>query len=272
MDVEEAFDRLPVGLTNAHASLNIPEPVVTTILLRNVVGILRGSDSRLQGQYVLISAHYDHLGKNEDGGIFNGANDDASGVATVIELAGVLARENPHPARTLVFACFFGEEKGLFGSEWYVKHPLVPLSQTIADINFEQMGEPANNEGLPASSLGVTGFEYSDIPRILEPDLKAAGVTLREVRHNAEFFERSDNLPFAEAGIPAHTFVAALEFPDYHRTTDKWTKLNYTNMAKLDHALAIALADFANRADSPRWNADSEQTREFLTAWRKLHP
>lgn len=272
LDLQAAFDRLPVGLTAARATLVVPAPLVRPAGLRNVAAILRGSDPKLRDQYLLLTAHYDHLGKDGTQGIYNGANDDASGVATVIELAAALARENPRPRRTLVFVCFFGEEKGLYGSTWYVKHPLVPLDQTIAVINFEQMGEPARNEGLPASSLGVTGYDFSDLSAALEPDLASAGVSLREVRHNAEFFERSDNLPFAQAGVPAHTFVAALEYPDYHRTSDKWPKLNYENMAKLDNALAIALLHLANRAESPQWNEDSKKAKDFLKAWRALHP
>lgn len=272
LDLQAAFDRLPVGLTAARASLVVPAPLVKAAGLRNVAGILRGSDPQLREQYLLVTAHYDHLGKDAVQDIYNGANDDASGVATVIELAAALARENPHPRRTLVFVCFFGEEKGLFGSTWYVNHPLVPLDRTIAVMNFEQMGEPARNEGLPASSLGVTGYDFSDLPAALEPDLASAGVSLREVRHNAEFFERSDNLPFAQAGVLAHTFVAALEFPDYHRTSDKWPKLNYENMAKLDNALAVAIVHLAGRAEAPQWNEDSKKAKDFLKAWRALHP
>ena len=92
------------------------------------------------------------------------------------------------------------------------------------------------------------------------------------MRHNAEFFDRSDNLSFAEAGIPAHTFVAALEYPDYHRTTDKWQKLNYENMARLDRGLAAALTALANRTETPRWNEESKKAKEYLKAWRGLHP
>ena len=272
MDVEAGFDRLPVGLTSAKASATVPAPLVKPAPLRNVAGLLRGSDPVLRDQYIVVSAHYDHLGKTDADGIFNGANDNASGVATLLELATALSRENPHPRRTLVFVCFFGEEKGLFGSAWYVKHPLVPLAQTVADINFEQMGETASSEGLPVSSLGVTGYDYSDLPQTLEPALREAGVSLREVRHNAEFFDRSDNLSFAAAGIPAHTFVAALEYPDYHRTTDKWQKLNYENMARLDRGLAAALTALANRTETPRWNEESKKAKEYLKAWRGLHP
>ena len=223
---------------------------------------------------MLISAHYDHLGLGpvgEKDRIYNGANDNASGVATVIELAHAFAKENPHPRRTMVFLCFFGEEEGLFGSIWYVKHPLFPLDRTVANINFEQLGEPESNEGLQAGSLGVTGYDLTDLPELVEPALERAGVKLRNTKHNDEYFERSDNLPFAQAGIPAHTFVAALEYPDYHRPSDTWPKLNYDNMARLDRGLALAILAVADRPDAPKWK-ESKKTRDYLEAWHALHP
>ncbi len=273
VDVEGTFDRLPNGVTAARATLHVGEPILTPALLRNVVGILRGSDAKLRDQYVLVSAHYDHLGialAGEKDRIYNGANDNASGVATVIELAHAFAAENPHPRRTLVFMCFFGEEEGLFGSNWYVKHPLFPLASTVADINFEQLGEPQSSEGLLAGYLGVTGYDLTDLPESLAPDLERVGVKLRNTKHNDDYFERSDNLPFAEAGVPAHTFVAALEYPDYHQPTDTWPKLNYDNMARLDRGLALAIQDIADRPDAPKWK-ETKKTREYLEAWRALH-
>ncbi len=274
-DVEATFDRLPNGSTNGRATLQIADPVVRPERLLNVIGFLRGSDPKLRDEYVLVSAHYDHLGVrpgSEKDRIYNGANDNASGVATVLELAHAFAREDPAPKRTLVFICFFGEEKGLFGSNWYVQHPLFPLAHTVMDFNFEQLGEPESAEGLPAGSLGVTGFDFSDVPRIIEADLAEAGVKLRDARHNDDYFDRSDNFPFAQAGVLAHTFVAALDFPDYHRTSDEWPKLDYDNMASLGRGLSLAIRDVADRTDSPIWNDQSKKTEAYRNAWRATHP
>lgn len=273
-ELEGVFDRLPNGLTTAKASLQIGSPTIRPVQVRNVVGILRGSDAKLRDQDIVVSAHYDHLGIAAEGKdrIYNGANDDASGVATVIELARAFARENPRPKRTLIFVCFFGEEEGLLGSAWYLKHPVFPLDKTVADINFEQLGEPSESDGIPAGSIGVTGYGLSDLPEMMAPGLQQAGVPLREARHNEEFFERSDNLSFARAGIPSHTFVAALEFPDYHRVSDEWPKLDYDNMAKLDRGLALAILRLANSSAMPHWNEENARAKEYIGAWRALHP
>jgi hypothetical protein len=267
-DVESIFDRLPNGDTTAHVSLNIGAPLVKPIHLRNVIGILSGSDARLRDQYILVSAHYDHLGAGP-GGIFSGANDDASGVAAVIALANAFSR-TPHPARTLVFVAFFGEEKGLLGSNWFVRHPIVPLAQIVADVNFEQLGEVADEEGLPAAAVGVTGYDLSDLPKLMAPALISAGVKLRDTRDNLSYFSRSDNFPLAEAGIPSHTFVTAYEYPDYHRVTDKWPKLNYENMARITSALGSAIRSLADGPDLPHW-VESSKTKGYIDAWRAMH-
>lgn len=272
-DVEGIFDRLPSGMTSARATVILAGPVVRPARLCNLVGFLHGSDARLRDQYILVSAHYDHLGlaaKGKDG-VFHGANDNASGTAAVLEIAHALAQVNPRPLRSLVFVCFFGEEKDLLGSQWYVDHPIFPLARTVAEINFEQLGEPEPSGDLPAASLGITGYEFSNLPELLSHAIQNAGVSLQDTRDNEEYFNRSDNYPFAAAGIPAHTFVAAYDFPDYHRVTDEWQKLDYDNMAKLVHSLAAAIEDLADRADAPHWK-ESGKTKGYLSAWHLLHP
>ena len=227
-EMENAFDRLPTGLTSARASVQIGTPTTRPVRLRNAVGILRGSDTKLREQCIVISAHYNHLGIAAEGDdrIFNGANDNASGVATVIELAHAFAHENRRPARSLVFVCFFGEEKGLLGSAWYVKHPVFPLNRTVANLNFEQLGEPASNEGLPPGSLGVTGYNVSDLPELVAPSLLEAGIELRDVRHNEEYFERSDNLSFAARGDTGSHVCGGTRLSRLPSRSDEWPRLN----------------------------------------------
>ena len=145
MDVEAGFDRLPVGLTSRAApARHVPAPLVKPAPLRNVVGLLRGSDPVLRDQYVLVSRALRSSGEDGCGRHFQRRERQRERRRhRCSNWRRRCRRENPHPRRTLVFVCFFGEEKGLFGSDWYVKHPLVPLAQTVADINFEQLGEPA---------------------------------------------------------------------------------------------------------------------------------
>jgi hypothetical protein len=270
-DVEATFDRLPTGMTTAHATLMLDAPIIQPARLCNMVGLLRGSDPQLRDEYILVSAHYDHLGVAAKGKIFHGANDNASGTAAVLELARALSLANPKPRRSLAFLCFFGEEKDLLGSQWYVDHPVFPLARTVAEINFEQLGETEPSDGLPAATLGVTGYGFSNLPQLLSRAIQTAGATLKDTRDNEEYFNRSDNYPFAVAGVPAHTFVAAYDFPDYHRVTDDWQKLDYDNMAKLVRSLAAGIGDLASRSDSPRWN-ESGKTKGYLSAWHLLHP
>ena len=147
---------------------------------------------------------------------------------------------------------------------------MLPLARTIADINFEQLGIPEPSGGLPPGSLGATGFAFCDLPQIMSTAIASAKVHLRDTRHNEDFFARSDNYPFAKAGIPAQTFVAAYEFPDYHRPTDTWDKLDFNNEAQLVRALAFGIESLADNPRVPQWS-DSDKTREFIAARRELH-
>jgi inorganic pyrophosphatase len=131
------------GVMDVKLSLRLPPPIEKPVSLRNVVGLLPGSDPALADTYVLLSAHYDHLGKKPGGEgdlIYNGANDDASGVATVIEIASALSGARPGPRRSILFVAYFGEEKGLLGSRYYGRHPLFPLAKTVAYVNFDIQG------------------------------------------------------------------------------------------------------------------------------------
>jgi Zn-dependent M28 family amino/carboxypeptidase len=153
-----------------------------------------------------------------------------------------------------------------------VKHPLFPLARTVADINLEQLGEPDSDDELTPGSIGATGYAFTDLPRLLAPAFQSEGVTLRDAPDNVDFYDRSDNLPFAQAGIPTHTFAAAFTFPDYHLVSDEWPKLDYENLAKLNRGLAAAILALANSAESPKWNEGNKQTREYAKAWHALHP
>ena len=136
---------------------------IKPIKLRNVVGLLRGSDPALKDTYVLVTGHYDHIGMsgNCEDRIYNGANDDGSGTVSVVELASALTTLKERPKRSLVFMTVFGEEKGLLGSRYYGRHPIFPIEKTIADINLEQVGRTDSTEGPQIANASMTGFNDS---------------------------------------------------------------------------------------------------------------
>ncbi len=231
----------------------------TASTARNVAGVLRGSDPVLKDTCVLVSAHYDHLGARGDR-IYNGANDDASGTAAVIEMAAAFARLRERPKRSILFVAFFGEEKGLLGSRYYVAHPLFPIEKTVAGINLEQIGRTDDVTGPLLLSAYVTGFDYSDVGAILQKAGALTGVTIaKHEKDNDKYFSLSDNRPLAQAGIPAHTVSVGYIFPDYHRPGDHWEKLDYPNMEKIVRAVAAGVLMIAASDEAPRWNVGIPQ-------------
>ena len=244
-----------------------------SVELHNVAGILRGSDPTLRDTYILVTAHYDHIGilpPGEGDRINNGANDDGSGTVSVMEIADALAQMPVHPKRSILFLCFFGEEKGLFGSRYYAAHPLFPLKQTVAQVNLEQLGRTDDSDGPQVASATFTGFDFSDLPRTFEKAGKSTGVRVYNNEKNGDaFFARSDNQSLADAGIPAHTLAVAFEFSDYHRVGDEWQKIDYDNMAKVDRMITLGLLNIANSATAPRWNAENPKTELYRKAAAK---
>jgi hypothetical protein len=241
---------------------------------RNVAGILRGSDPQLKDTYVMLSAHYDHVGlaKTGDDRIFNGANDNASGTAAVLEAANALASLHPRPKRSVLFILFCGEEKGLRGSRYYADHPLVPLRETIADLNLEQLGRTDAPEGPHLNMANVTGFDYSDVTPILVDAGKRVGIVVsKDAKASEPYFKLSDNAPFAKVGIPAHTLSVTYEFPDYHAVGDEWQKIDYDNMAKVDQAVGIAVLRLAQALTAPRWNEAYPAAKAYAEAAKKPH-
>lgn len=194
------------------------KPVVK---LRNVVGLLRGSDPALKDNYVIVSAHYDHIGVRQGGEgdrINNGANDDGSGTVSVIELASALASLKQRPKRSVVFIAWFGEEKGLQGSRYYARHPVFPLEKTVAMINLEHLGRTDDNEGPRLNSATLTGFDFTDLGPIFRAAGEKTGVNVYKDEKNSDrFFPRSDNQALADAGIPPTRSASRSSFPTITR-------------------------------------------------------
>lgn len=241
-------------------------------LAPNVVGLLPGSEAQLNDSFVIISAHYDHLGIGPviaADSIYNGVFDNAAGVAAVLEIARVLAALPEKPKRSVLFLFLTGEEKGLLGSSYYVDHPVVPLYKTIANLNVDglAMFDTFNDV------VGV-GAELSTLGELLEE--VAAELDLRVSSIPAQFpglvsFARSDQITFAKAGIPA---LLVMEGPEYRHTSReaglqrliKWGQEIYHTpfddlrqpinlMAAEQHTqilLALCLA-LANSTNAPQW-------------------
>ena len=216
----------------------------------NVVGMIRGTDPVLKDSVILVDAHYDHLGigKPVNGdSIFNGADDDASGTVAVMEIAKAMAR-GPAPKRTVIFAATTGEEVGLLGTRWYVTHPVAPLSRMTANLEIEMIGRPDSLAGGEGRAW-LTGFDRSSMGKMFSD----AGLPIgRDLRPEQGFFARSDNIAFANAGIPAHTLSTFNLHRDYHQVTDDVSRVDFPHMTSVIRAGAAATRLLAD-GPAPRW-------------------
>jgi Zn-dependent M28 family amino/carboxypeptidase len=238
--------------------------------VRNVIGVLRGSDPALKNTYVMVTAHYDHLGMKTSGEgdlIYNGANDDGSGTVSVIELAWAMSRMKTRPKRSVVFMTFWGEELGMKGSRYYGEHPVFPIDKTVADVNLEQVGRTDDTEGPRVGAFTMTGFDYSDVGTVFQQAGKVVGVEVQKhPQFSDTFFSRSDNRALADLGVPAHTVSTAFIYPDYHAVSDHWDKVDYVNMAKVDRAVALGIIALADSTKEPAWNAANPKAAAYLKA------
>jgi len=240
------------------------------VKLHNVLGVLRGADPVLRNTYVLVTAHYDHLGTKGNGGsdcIYNGANDNASGTASVIEIANALAALPIRPKRSIVFLTFFGEELGLLGSRYYASHPVFPIGSTVADVNLEQLGRTDSDGTANVDLVNVTGYDFSTLTDVFRKTGEDSGLrVVKAEKLNERYFGASDNQALADVGIPAHTLSVGYFFPDYHQSGDRWPKLDYNNLAKVDRTIALSVFRVANSIAMPEWNKDIPCTRMYIKA------
>ena len=212
---------------------------------RNVIGVLPGRDPALRNEAVIVGAHYDHLGlggfgsldPDSTGQVHNGADDNASGAAMLIEIAAHL--DSTPPARTVVFIAFSGEELGLLGSSYYVKHPVYPLSTTLAMINLDMVGR------LRQKRLIVYGSRTArEFPALLDSLNWHAGLDLKA---QGDGYGPSDQSSFYAAGLPVLHFFTDLH-EDYHRTTDDWEKINVEGFEQVGAFTIGLITALANRA------------------------
>ncbi len=234
-------------------------PKVTKIPAGNVMGYIEGSDEKLKEEVVIVSAHYDHLGKRGETDVFHGADDDGSGSVSVMEImeAFQLAKKaDKGPKRSIVGLWFCGEEKGLLGSRYYVNNPVIPLSQTVVDINIDMVGRIDSQhldkkEYVYSIGSGKISKELYDLTEQVNKkytELKL-DYTYDDEKDPNQFYYRSDHYNFAEKGIPIVFFFNGVH-PDYHRITDTIDKIDFpilAQRAKLGFYLAWEIANKEGR-------------------------
>ena len=222
----------------------------------NLIGVVRGSDPAIRDEAVVLGAHFDHLGIGkpvQGDSIYNGADDDASGVAVVLVAARALAMAPPR--RSVVFLLTSGEEFGVLGTQWYLDRPTFPLSRTIADLQVEMVGRPDSLAGGPGK-LWLTGYERSTMGEAFT----TAGLPIvADPRPAFRFFERSDNIVFAMRGIPAHTLSSFNLHGDYHQPSDEVDRIDFAHLEQ-----AAGLVDRATRllanGPAPVWRGGGRPT------------
>jgi len=268
--VTKAFQ--PVAL-NAKANIEIKQQV-RSFKSHNVIGEFEGADPKLKDQYLIYTAHWDHLGKHPElpgDQIFNGAIDNASGVSAVITLASAFPKAEPPPKRSILFMATTAEEAGLLGAKWYAEHPLYPLNRTLADINIDTL-----NVWGKARDIEDTSYGFSDLDDILAADAKRQGrATIPNPRPEKGSIYRADNFEFSKVGLPSlyigknqHLTSRPKDGPlrsddydlkDYHQPSDE---------VKPDWDLSGAVQDVdllfevgyqvANGEKFPQWKSGSE--------------
>lgn len=231
---------------------------------RNVVGLVRAAKgSPFEQQYVVVSAHYDHVGVGRavDGdGIYNGADDDATGTTAVLLLAEAIARQ-PAPRRNVLFVAFAAEERGLRGSRAFCEQPPVELDKVVADLNIEMIGRPEpGNEG----KAWITGAELSDFATICGAALARTGIGLVDFPMAGRLFAASDNFSFVSHGVVAHSISAGSLHSDYHRPSDEVDRLDIPHMTRIVRGLFDVVLELANRDAAPEWNEAGKQRLERL--------
>jgi hypothetical protein len=255
------YDQVIANLSSAktykaNILLDVRKATITTTS-SNVIAKLPGTD--LKDQYLFITAHYDHLGKRGDSIIYYGADDDGSGTVSVLEIAEAFAKAKAAgngPRRTVVFMTVSGEEKGLWGSDYYSSHPIFPLDNTTADLNIDMIGrtDSSRKVGDSLNYVYVVGDDKlsSDLRPIseslnkkylkLELDYK-----FNDPNDRNRIYFRSDHYNFAKRGVPIIFYYDGMLGADYHKPTDTVDKINFNLMEKRARLVFLTGWEMANR-------------------------
>lgn len=236
-------------------SLSVREETVTA---PNVVAVLDGSDPELKDEYVIFSGHMDHVGMgtpDENGdSIFNGADDDASGTVAVVEVAEAMASLSEAPKRSMIFLIVSGEEKGLWGSEYYAENPSVEVDQMVANFNTDMVGR-----NWPDTIVAI-GKEHSDLGETMNrvneahPELRMTAID--DIWPEENFYFRSDHYNFARKGVPVLFFFNGTH-DDYHGRDDEPDRIDGEKAARIARLVFYLGIEVGNALERPRWNPES---------------
>jgi hypothetical protein len=250
--------------------LSVKTPAAQNFQGKNVAGLVEGTDPVLKNEYIILTAHYDHVGvtkeENKQDSIFNGARDNATGTTALIETAKFLSRFPPK--RSVILMAVTCEEKGLLGSSWYVKHPIVPLENTVLNFNCDGVGYNDKSR-VTSISLGRTNMDD-----LLGQAAKAFNLELGGDPDPKEgFYERSDQVSFAREGVPAIKLQPGLArmdediFKYYHKAADEFASLDMEYLTKFYRTFAYAVYLVSNVDRRPAWVSGDK----FEEAAKKLY-
>lgn len=229
---------------------------------RNVVGWIEGSDTRLKDEFIVISAHFDHIGvmKGESAdSIFNGADDNAAGTATVIAIAKYFHESGKKPGRSIIFAAFSGEENGMRGSRHFVANLPIAASKIYANLNFEMTG---HSEELGKGKYYMTGCPFSNLDDIMGSYSKSSGLELIDnIPVTNMLFNASDNIAFSRmsvtdgitTGIPSGTFATTTMAGHVHNVNDEARLFDFSNMSVLVNHFAESALKLSNEKKEVVW-------------------
>jgi hypothetical protein len=228
----------------------------------NIAGLIEGSDPELKKEVIVYTAHFDHLGTAENGGVYNGADDNASGTVALLEIGQAFVAEQKNLKRSVLILWVSGEEIGLFGSEYYSEHPLIPLENTVADLNLDMIGAVRTERDrgmihgervsvLGMDSIGIIGGQQSsDLVQIHYEMADRMGMhtdtSLNDPDHPYQYYYRSDHINFARHNIPVLFYSTGVHV-DYHKVTDNYYRINITKLRKVSDLCFLVGYELATR-------------------------
>ena len=264
-DYVEPFELNP----NKKISLNVAVKT-DTVYTQNVIGVLEGADPVLKNEYVAIGAHYDHVGTNpftnSEDKIWNGADDDGSGTVAVLSMAEAFSKGAVRPKRSILFIWVAGEEKGLWGSEYFTDNPTVPLGSIVTQLNIDMIGraqQPGDtnqaNKALPQQNevfvIGskLMSTELGEVSESVNKSFLNMSFNYKfdDPKDPEQFFYRYDHYNFARKGIPIIFYMDG-SHADYHQTSDSIEKIDFVNMEKIARTIFATGWELANRPVRPK--------------------